>query len=478
MRKLLVALFCMLVASSAFAGTITSLNPASFQVNSGEHFITVYGTAPGNVLVFDGPAGHFERAVSATFATNVVGWVPEAVIAKSGTHSLKVRSANGAETNTLTFTVNGFKFFPLAIFVPDILFEQARSRDGAFVRYEVFAAGGEDPNPTYKCDQESGAFYKMGVTRVNCTASNSFDERADASFDITVADRLGPVVTVPKDIKVAARTNEGAIVEWADVKAVDEVYGDMPFDCTPKSGSMFRIGKHAVICTSVDLESNMGSGSFVVEVTSDRQLPTLTLLMPDQTTVVAKDPSGAKVVYDVRVKGTKDPNVVINCAPKSGSLFPLGLTTVACEALDVDGAWAKGSFDILVVDDVAPQIRSVKASPDRIGEDGRLWPVEITVDAVDDLDLRPTCTIIGVNANEAIYGGDDEEKPEYDFVLKGPLSLELRGQSTRVTRVYNVWVGCTDFFGNMGQGLAQVLVSKDPAGQSSSTGRRRAGAKP
>lgn len=103
MRKIFVPVLLLLIASSAFAGTITSLDPSSIKVNSGEYFITAYGTSPGNKLIFDGPAGHFERDVSATFADRVVGWVPEAIVAKSGTHSLKVRAANGVETNSLNF---------------------------------------------------------------------------------------------------------------------------------------------------------------------------------------------------------------------------------------------------------------------------------------------------------------------------------------------------------------------------------------
>ena len=84
MRKILVPVFLLLIASSAFAGTITSLSPSKVKVNSGEYFLTVFGTAPGNRLIFDGPAGHFERDVTATFADRVVGWVPDAIIQKSG----------------------------------------------------------------------------------------------------------------------------------------------------------------------------------------------------------------------------------------------------------------------------------------------------------------------------------------------------------------------------------------------------------
>ncbi len=475
MRKVLVLVLSLSVASSALAGTITSLSPSSFKVNSGEYFITVFGTSPGNTLVYDGPAGHFERDVSATFSTNVVGWVPEAIIAKSGTHSLKVRNSSGIETNSLSFEVVGFKFFPLVILVPDLLLVQPKIREGAFVKWEVIPIGGEDPNPVVSCDHESGAFFLMGLTVVTCNASNTFGEKAEAKFTINVVDQEGPLVTVPKDIRVPARSNEGALVEFT-ASAVDEIYGEMPVDCTPKSGSMFRIGKTTVSCTSVDLDLNIGASGFVVEVTSDTNPQPLTLIFPPTIQIEAKDPRGAEVLYEVTVKGSKDPNPAINCAPKSGSLFPLGTTTVACDVLDNEGAWAQGTFDVAVLDVNAPSILSAKATPDRIGNDGRMWPIAIGVDVTDDLDLKPTCSIVGVTANESIDAGDDDKPGSGDYNVTGALTVDLRGEYGRA-RVYNIWVGCSDFFGNMSQSYAQVIVSSTP-GVQSTISRRRAGGKP
>jgi hypothetical protein len=477
MRRILVPVLLLLIASSAFAGSITSLDPSSINVNSGEYFITAYGTNPGNMLVFDGPAGHFEREVSATFSNRVVGWVPEAIVAKSGTYGLKVRAANGVETNTLNFTIVGFKF-PLVLFVPEVLIVQPKTREGVNVKFDVYPFGGEDPNPVVDCNYKSGDFFKMGITHVTCVATNSFKERAEAQFDINVADRIGPIVTVPERIRVSARSNEGAVVEF-DAKAYDEIWGDMPVDCSPKSGSMFRIGETTVACSSVDLDNNLGGSAFVVEVVGENGTPKpLELILPKPIFVDAKDPRGAEVSYDVKVKGTDDPNPTINCTPKSGSLFPLGLTTVQCDALDKQGAWGQGSFEVQVLDAKPPEIRYVKASTEKIPEDGRMWPVTIEAEAVDDLDLQPTCAVFAVTANEAIDVGD-EEKPEYQYGIIGPLKVELRGKSSKTTRVYNVWVGCSDFFGNSTPAVVQVLVTKDP-GSLAAPGptRRRAGGKP
>ncbi len=478
MRKILVPVFLLLIASSVFGGTITSLDPSSIKVNSGEWFITVYGTNPGTTLVFDGPAGHFEREVNAVFSNRVVGWVPEAIVAKAGTHSLKVRAGNGVETNSLNFTVVGFKF-PLVLFVPEVLIVQPKTREGAFVKFDVYPFGGEDPNPVVECNYRSGDLFKMGVTRVSCVATNSFKERAEAQFDINVADQIGPIVTVPERIRVPARSHEGAVVEF-EAKAYDEIWGDMPVDCTPKSGSMFRIGETTVACTSVDLDGNAGGSAFIVDVVGESGTPKpIELVFPEKPIFVeARDPRGAEVSYEVKVKGSEDPNPTINCLPKSGSLFPLGATAIQCDALDKYGAWAQGSFEVQVLDGKAPEIRYVKVDPTKIPEDGRMWPVTIEAEAYDDLDLQPVCAITGVSSNEDIDVGD-EEKPEYQYQVTGPLKVELRGKTTRSPRVYNVWIGCSDFFGNSTPAFVQVLVTKDPGALAPpNPSKRRAGGKP
>jgi hypothetical protein len=479
MRKLLVAVLLSLVASSAFAGTITSISPSKVKINSGEHFLTVYGTGLGSTIVFDGPQGHFERTATAVFVDRVVTWVPEPLILKSGVNSVKVRDANGSESNAVNFTVEGFKFFPLAILVPDVLLVQPKTREGAYVKWEVFAVGGEDPNPQWRCDQDSGAFFKMGETTVNCEAWNIYKEHVTASFKVSVFDRLGPVVTVPEDIRVQARSFEGEVVEFK-ATAVDDIYGEAAVTCLPASGSMFRIGRTLVSCSAEDFELNVGSNNFIVDVIGDTEPGKLELILPTPIQVEARDPRGAEVSYDIKVEGTKDPDPVINCFPKSGSLFPLGTTTVNCDVLDHEGAWAQGTFDVHVLDLNAPYVSYIKPSPDRIPADGRMWPVRIELEVKDDLDLEPACSIIGVTANEKIDSDDDDKEGTGDWEIlekeEVPTVL-LRGEFFR-SRVYNVWVGCSDFFGNMTQTYTQVLVtSAAGASQEAPKPRRRAGGK-
>jgi hypothetical protein len=474
MIKSLAAAFLVFVAAvSASAGTITSLNPSSFAINSGEHFITVYGTGLGNRLVFDGPAGHFERDVSATFTGNVVGWVPEAIIAKAGTYTLNVTGPNG-NSGPATFTVKGFTF-PLVLLLPEYVRVQPKTRDGIDVKYEVIAIGGKDTNYTISCDPRSGSFFKLGDTRVDCLATNLSGERATGSFNVQVRDEEPPVLYIPREpIVVKADSIEGAKVEF-DAKASDEIYGDLDTECLPRSGSIFPIGVTNVTCTATDFDLNVGTGTFAIEVLGDRKFYELEVIVEDDIVVNAESEKGAPVEFKVGVKGTEDRDPRITCTHESGQYFPVGLTAVTCDAIDMWGMRGVASFNVTVVDFSFPQILELYTKPDTLIADNRLYPIDVFVTVRDDIDPQPVCEVYDVTSKEDINLDDFEDPKSYDWAITGPLTLELRAERFATTRVYNVWVQCTDYYGNRTYTRTPVSVTGGVAGKLSgpTTGKRR-----
>lgn len=80
--------------------------------------------------------------------------------------------------------------------------------------------------------------------------------------------------------------------------------------------------------------------------TADTTLPILEL--PDDITVNATTADGAHVAFDVSATDNSDPNPVVSCTPASGSLFPIGTTTVKCTATDSSGNEASDSFNVTV----------------------------------------------------------------------------------------------------------------------------------
>ncbi len=475
MRKsLAVVLFFLLCAVSASAGTITSLSPNTFRVNSGEQFITVYGTGLGNRLIYDGPAGHFEVDANAQFSGSIVGWVPEAIIARTGTYTLNVSGPLG-NSGPATFTVTGFRT-PLFLLLPEYVRIQPKTREGAYVKYEVFAMGGSDSNPRVSCDPSSGSFFKMGTTTVNCIATNIYGERATGSFPVYVRDEEAPVLFGPREpIVVKAESIEGAVVDYK-VTAVDDIYGDLETECLPKPGSLFPIGVTQVNCTATDFDLNIGHLTFDVEVIGDRK-PYPLFVNVEDVIEKAVDPRGAQVFYKVDVSGTEDPRPRVECSQKSGSVFPVGETLVLCDALDAWGMRGSASFRVWVLDTSYPEIYELYAKPDALTADGRLYPVDIFLGVKDDIDLQPYCEIQSVTSNENIHLDDDDDPKSYDWKITGPWSLQLRAERNGLRRDYHIWVTCSDYFGNIALSRATVSVSGGTASKSVEAPRKRRSAR-
>jgi Tol biopolymer transport system component len=100
---------------------------------------------------------------------------------------------------------------------------------------------------------------------------------------------------------------------------------------------------------------------FRATITSGDDVPPA-LTLPQWPIVVPADrPDGAVVTYEVTATDAVDPNPTVSCSPPSGSVFPIGDTTVTCTATDASGNVAKGSFAVHVqgVDQQLDQLQHI-----------------------------------------------------------------------------------------------------------------------
>ena len=73
-----------------------------------------------------------------------------------------------------------------------------------------------------------------------------------------------------------------------------------------------------------------------------------TLNLPANFTVSSFSANGAVVTCLVSASDNMDPSPAAGCDPPSGSVFPVGLTTVDCVATDRSGNTSEGSFQVTV----------------------------------------------------------------------------------------------------------------------------------
>jgi len=103
--------------------------------------------------------------------------------------------------------------------------------------------------------------------------------------------------------------------------------------CTPASGSVFTLGPTTVICRATNSCRQSATCRFTVTVARDAIPPVIQC--PTNFTFFTCSPTGAAVNFPApTATDNLDATPTIVCSPPSGSVFPLGTSTVTCAATD------------------------------------------------------------------------------------------------------------------------------------------------
>jgi hypothetical protein len=193
----------------------------------------------------------------------------------------------------------------------------------------------------------------LGVVSVVPIASFGVSGTALAADDLVFTslatpDCTPPVITVTPTppIVVPATSSSGAVVTYA-VTATDTIDANPRVSCLPASGSVFPIGTTTVGCTASDASGNIAGAGFLVTVV-DSTPPVITVTSTLPIVVPATSASGAVVTYAVTATDTIDANPRVSCLPASGSVFPIGATTVGCTAIDASANSSGAGFIVTV----------------------------------------------------------------------------------------------------------------------------------
>jgi hypothetical protein len=196
------------------------------------------------------------------------------------------------------------------------------------------------------CTPASGSTFPLGINTVTCSATDAAGNTGQATFTIEVQDQTKPEVTVPADIVEEATGPNGATVNYFGVNATDDVDGPLTATCSKAAGTVFPIGTATVTCSATDQAGNKGDNTFTVTV-QDTLAPKLTVSA--NKTATATSANGAMVTYTTpTATDIVDGSVAASCDKASGSVFPLGTTTVTCKATDAAGNTGEKQFTVTV----------------------------------------------------------------------------------------------------------------------------------
>lgn len=184
------------------------------------------------------------------------------------TFALKVTDNGGLfDAATCDILVNDITP-PVFSNVPANMTAEAQSAAGAAVVFNLpTAKDAVDGDRTVSCNPPSGSTFALDVTStVKCSASDTSNNSAEATFTVKVQDTTPPALTLPAPIgPIEGNVYGGATITYS-ASALDIVDGAVGVTCDKSSGSVFSVGTTTVACSAADAHSNNASGSFAVTV--------------------------------------------------------------------------------------------------------------------------------------------------------------------------------------------------------------------
>ena len=287
--------------------------------------------------------------VQVTFTPTVCGTVTGSLVfadtTASGSESVAL------EGGVLSPTCDG----DLGLIATKDVMVNATSPAGATISYNHLTNFDEDSTPgPITCSPALNSIFPIGTTTVTCQITDSDDATStvSATFRVTVNDTDLGLTGVPADITVGAAGPSGTVVIYTAPSAIDEDATTPAVSCSPVSGSTFPIGTTTVTCGTSDSDDTPSSVTATFRVTvgdSDLALSGV----PPNVTVQATSAGGAAVGFIAPKALDEDATVPpVTCDHGSGSLFPVGTTTVTCQTTDSDDtpSTVTATFQVTVID--------------------------------------------------------------------------------------------------------------------------------
>jgi hypothetical protein len=183
---------------------------------------------------------------------------------------------------------------------------------------------------------------------------------------ILVLRELPPLTNPPAILGATSQVVEatgpsGAVVTFS-VTATNVCQPSVRVVCTPPSGSTFPLGTNTVTCVAVDALGATNAASFTV-VVQDTTPPSITC--PANISLFATNPAGQAVSFTVTATDNCGPVATLSSLPASGSVFPLGVTTVTNWAIDAAGNSTGCTFTVTLALNHNPTFTPMTATTTR-----------------------------------------------------------------------------------------------------------------
>lgn len=172
-------------------------------------------------------------------------------------------------------------------------------------------------------------------------------------------DTEAPAITCPGDMEFSLPAGQTSMtVSFPSATVTDNCSATVSQTGGPASGSQLAAGTYEIEFTAEDGVGNTDSCTFTIVVEAQEAEASMVNCTANISTSADPDKCGAIVTFTAPTasEGGVALEVTRTAGPASGSLFPIGTTTVTFEATASDNNVLSCSFTITVSDDQAPEI--------------------------------------------------------------------------------------------------------------------------
>jgi uncharacterized repeat protein (TIGR01451 family) len=309
----------------------------------------------------------------------------------------------------------------------------------------------------------------LGTHTITLSANDGSSNNGGAGNTTTVtttftgADETAPVVTAPADSSASADAScQVAIPDYAaSSTASDNCDTTLTVTQSPAAGTLVGLGSHTVTVTATDDAGNQSSDTVVFTV-NDTTAPVISCPSNIEVFLPANTSATSMAVNYPAATATDNCSAspTVSYSHASGSVFPVGTTTVAVTATDAAGNESECSFTVTVryiftgffspVNNL-PTLNSVNA--------GRAIPVKFSLSGDKGLNIfapnNPSTVSLNCNTND----------PGVDVVetlTAGGSSLSFGGdQYNYVWKTESSWAGtCRQLIITLNDGSVHVANFK------------------
>lgn len=276
--------------------------------------------------------------------------------------------ANGCPGTPITATVT-VGAAPVIVCPANVSISNITNTCGAPATYTASATGIPAPGISYSFSGAttgsgsgtgSGSIFNVGVTTVTLTATNSCGT-STCSFTVTVLDTQNPTISCPAPVTVSC-AGEVPVVDISSVTAADNCSGVAVTHVADVITNQTCASRYTIERTyrATDVAGNAVTCTQIITV-NDQTAPVISC-PANITTATPVGSCNAVVSFAVTATDNCSGPVTITTMPASGSVFPMGTTTVTATATDACGNSSVCTFTVTVTDGQLPVIAAQPAN--------------------------------------------------------------------------------------------------------------------